>query len=82
MCIKWDHTMPTCLCFPGSLAGKEYACNEGDLSSIPGLRSSPREGIGHPLQFSWASLVGLAVKNLAAMQETWIQSPCFTPIQY
>ena len=52
MCIKWDHTMPTCLGFPGSSAGKGYACNARDLSSIPGLGSSPREGIGHPLQFS------------------------------
>ena len=82
MCIKWDHTMPTCLGFPSSSTGKESACNAGDLSSIPGLRKSPREGMGHPLQYSWASLVAQAVKNLPAMQETWIQSPCFTPIQY
>ena len=27
--------------FPGSLAGKESACSEGDPSSIPGLRRSP-----------------------------------------
>ena len=32
--------------FPGSSAGKESACNAGAHSSIPGLRSSPGEGIG------------------------------------
>ena len=32
--------------------GKESACNAGDLGSIPGLRRSPREGNGNPLQYS------------------------------
>ena len=30
--------------FPGGSAGKESACNVGDLSSIPGLERSPEEG--------------------------------------
>ena len=38
--------------FPDSSAGKESACNVGDLSSIPGLRRSPGEGKGSPLQYS------------------------------
>ena len=59
--------------FPGSSACKEFACNAGDPNSIPGLGSSPREGIGYPLQYSWASLVAQMVKNLPAMQETPIQ---------
>ena len=33
--------------FPGSLAGKESACNVGDLGSIPGLGRSPGEGKGY-----------------------------------
>ena len=33
-------------------AGKESACNVGDLSSIPGLGRSPGEGKGYPLQHS------------------------------
>ena len=33
-------------------AGKEFACNEGDLGSIPGLGKSPGEGKGYPLQYS------------------------------
>ena len=60
--------------FPGSLAGKESACNAGDKSSIPGSGRSPREGIGYPLQYSWASLVPQLVKNLSEMQETWVWS--------
>ena len=38
--------------FPGSLAGKESACNAGDLGSIPGFGKSPGGGHGNPLQYS------------------------------
>ena len=38
--------------FPGGSAGKESACNAGDLGSIPGLGRSPGEGNGNPLQYS------------------------------
>ena len=41
---------------------------------IPGLGRSPGEGIGYPLQYSWVSLVAQMVKNLHAMQETWVHS--------
>ena len=37
---------------------------------IPGLGRSPGEGIGYPLQYSWASLVAQLVKNLPAVWET------------
>ena len=37
------------LAFPGSSAGKEFACNAGDLGSIPELGRSPRGGHGNPL---------------------------------
>ena len=60
--------------FPGSSAGKESACNTEDLSWIPGLGRSAGEGIGHPLQYSLASLVAQLVKNPSAMWETWVQS--------
>ena len=53
--------------FPDSSVGKESACNTGDPCSIPGSGRSPGEGIGHPLQYSWASLVAQLVKNLSAM---------------
>ena len=35
-----------------SSAGKESACNAGDLGSIPGLGRSPGEGKSYPLQYS------------------------------
>ena len=60
--------------FPDSSVGKESACNAGDPSSIPGSGRSTGEGIGYPLQYSWASLVAQLVKNLSAMWETWVQS--------
>ena len=58
---------------PDSSAGKESACNAGDPSSIPGSGRSPGEGIGYPLQYSWASLVAQMVKNPPAVRETWVQ---------
>ena len=56
---------------------------------IPGLGRSPgdpwvrslgwedpldKEGIGYPLQSSWASFVAQLVKNLPEMWETWLRS--------
>ena len=51
-------------------AGKESTCNAGHPSLIPGSGRSPREDIGYPLQYSWASLVAHMVKNLSAMWDT------------
>ena len=58
--------------FPGNSADKESTCKAGDPSSSPELGRSPGEGIGYPLQYSWASLVVQMVKNLPEMQETWV----------
>ena len=58
--------------FPHSSVGKESACNAGDPGSIPGWGGSTGEGIGYPLQYSWASLVAQLVKNPPAMPETWV----------
>ena len=38
--------------FPCGSAGIDYACNAGDLGSIPGLKRSLRGGKGYPLQYS------------------------------
>ena len=38
--------------FPGGSAGKETACNVGDLGSIPEFERSPGEGNDYPLQYS------------------------------
>ena len=41
---------------------------------IPGSGRCAAEGIGYPLQYSWASLVAQLVKNMPGMWETWVQS--------
>ena len=70
ICVSvWD-----CPGFPGSSAGKESTCNAGDPDLIPGLGRSSGEGIGYPLQYSWASQEAQTVKNLPAMWETWVWS--------
>ena len=60
--------------FHHSSVGKESTCNMGDPSSIPGLRRSIGDGIGYPLQYSWAFLVAQLVKNLPAMWDNWVWS--------
>ena len=53
------------LSFPHISVGKESACNAGDPSLIPGSGKNAGEGIGYPLQYSWASLVAQLVKESA-----------------
>ena len=60
--------------FPGGSDGKASVYSAGDPGLIPGSGRSPGEGIGYPLQYSWASLVTQLVKNPPAMGETWVQS--------
>ena len=60
--------------FPDSSVGKESICNIGDPGSILGSGRSAGEGIGYPLQYSWASLGAQLVKNLPAVRETWVRS--------
>ena len=60
--------------FPDSSAGKGSTCNARDCSSIPGSGRSAGEGIGYPLQCSWAFLVAQLVKNPPATWETWFRS--------
>ena len=53
--IHWKRARlptPVFLGFPCGSAGKESACNAGDLGSIPGLGRSPGEGKSYPLQYS------------------------------
>ena len=47
-----SRTFPELRGFPSGSAGKEPACNVVDLGLIPGLRRSPGEGNGYPLQNS------------------------------
>ena len=74
--IRWrkDRLLtPVFLGCPCGSAGKESACNVGDLGSIPGLGRSPGEGKCYPLQYfglqnsiicGWRT--GLLVFSLAA----------------
>ena len=57
--LDWEETLekdrlpiPVFLGFPFGSAGKESACNAGDLGLIPGFGKSPGEGKGYPLQYS------------------------------
>ena len=54
---KGIHTLYSILCggFPDDSAGKESACDTGDVgdsSSIPGWGRFPGEGNGNPVQYS------------------------------
>ena len=49
---KGEATHSCILGFPLWLSWKESACNVGDLGSLLGLRRSPGEGKGYPLQYS------------------------------
>ena len=41
---------------------------------IPGSGRSTGEGMGYPLQYSWASLVAQVIKNPPATWESWVRS--------
>ena len=49
--LEKQQATPVFLSFPCGSAGKESACNSGDLGSIPGLGKSPGEGKDYPLQY-------------------------------
>ena len=49
--LSWSSALAGGL-FPGGSAGKESACNAGDMGLVPGLGRSPGEGKGYPLQYS------------------------------
>ena len=55
--------------FTSNSAGKESPCNAGDSGLIPGSGRSPGEGIGYPLQHSWAFLVAQTVKKSTCSAE-------------
>ena len=57
-----------------SSVGKNSACSAEDPGLIPGSGRPAGEGIGYPLQYSWASLVAQLVKNPPTKQETWVRS--------
>ena len=66
------HTHIVIMGFPRNSVDIESACNAGDSGLIPWSGRSAEEGIGYPLQYSWASLVAQLVKNPPAMWETCV----------
>ena len=61
--------------FPGGSDGKESACNEGYLGSIPGLGRYPGEGKGYPLQElmidreAWRAVIHGVTKSRTQLSE-------------
>ena len=53
--------------------GKNPPAMQEDPGSILGSGRSLGEGIGYPVQYSWASLGAQMVKNPPAILETWVQ---------
>ena len=63
--------------FPGGSAGKESACNEGDLGSIPGLGRSPEEGNipwrrEHPLEKRSATHFSILACKTPKSRHNWM----------
>ena len=67
-CVTWIASRKL-LGFHGGSAGKESACNVGDLGLIPGLGRSPGEENGYPLQYSGLELT---VQSMAGAK-SWTQ---------
>ena len=53
-------------------AGKESACNVGDLGSIPGLGRSPGERKGYPLQYSAWRIPWTCIADGVTKSQTWL----------
>jgi len=52
--LCWNYqTLLSILVFPSGSDGSESTCNTGDLGLISGSGSSPGEGNGYPLWYSW-----------------------------
>ena len=58
--------------FPCDSAGKESACNAGDLGSIPGLGRFSGEGKGYPLQYSGLENSMNYIVHGDAKTQTWL----------
>ena len=71
------HIVPYMYNFPSGSDGKEFVCNAGDLSSIPGSGRLPGEGNGNPLQYSCLGNlmdkgVWQATAHGVARSQTWL----------
>ena len=75
---------------PDGSVGKESTCKAGDLGLIPGLRGSPEERKGYPLQYaglenSMDCIVHRVAKSLTRLSDfhfwrrAWQPTPGFLP---
>ena len=71
---KGSTTHSSILGLPWWLSWQRICLQCRRLQFDPGLGRYPGEGIGYPVQYSWASLVAQTVKNLPATWETWVHS--------
>ena len=79
LCGMWDPPRPgiepmspALMGFSGGSAGKESACNVGDLGLIPGLGRSPEEGNSYPLQYSGLENSVDSMFHGVAKSQTWL----------
>ena len=70
---------PVFLGFPRGSAGKESACNAGDLGSSPGLGRSSEEGNGYPLWYSGLENFMDCIVHGVAKSRTWLSNFHFHP---
>ena len=71
---KWEATHSNILGLSLGSAGKESACNMGDLGSIPGLGRSPGEGRGYLLQYSGLESSMECIVHGVAKSQTWLSN--------
>ena len=64
--------------FPRGSAGKESACNAGDLGLMPGLGRSPGEGKGYQLQYSGLENSMDCIVHRVAKSRTRLRGSHFT----
>ena len=77
--VQWPP--PVFLGFPCDSAGKESACNVGDLGSIPGLGRSTGEGNSYPTQYSGPQNYTDWTVHGVAKSRTWLEVT-FTSLQW
>ena len=71
---------PVFLGFSCDSAGKESACNAGDLGLIPGLKRSPGQGKGYSFQYSGLENSMDYIVHGVAKSWTWLSNLHFTSL--
>ena len=80
--VEIDHIWQYTLRYPCGSAGKESACNAGDLGSIPRLGRFPRERKGYPLQYCGLENSMDCIVQGVAKSQTQLSNFHFTSLHY